>query len=400
MEHKGRPKVLCVDDEPNVLEGLALHLRRRYDVTTANNGAAALKLITDGGSFAVVMSDMRMPGMDGAELLSRVREAAPHSVRILLTGQAEMKSAIAAINQGQIFRFLTKPCPPVDLLAAFDAALDQHRLITTERVLLEQTLRGSIKTLVDVLSLTSPAAFGRANRVKTRVVELAKKLAVADQWQVEVAAMLGELGAITLPPEVLERLHNGSALNEAEQKMVSRMPDVTDQLLQNIPRLEPVRAMLTRAANAVRHNEPLSDDPSLRTIELGARLLRIAVDFDVLEMQGHAPTLCIDTMRGRGDRYDNGMLEAFAALYGTSTVGQDMVRELPLAQLKAGMVFVEDLRLLNGALLCARGYEVNPSFLERARNFRPGSVKEPIRVLVRATSGTSGRFDLAAHSSS
>jgi len=119
----------------------------------------------------------------------------------------------------------------------------------------------------------------------------------------------------------------------------------------------------------------------------------------VLEMQGHAPALCVDTMRGRGDRYDTGFLETFAALYGTSTVGQDMVRELPLAQLKAGMVFVDDLRLVNGALLYTRGYEVNASFLERARNFRPGSVKEPIRVLVRGMSGASGRFDMGAQAS-
>jgi response regulator RpfG family c-di-GMP phosphodiesterase len=393
MEHKGRPKILCVDDEPNVLEGLALHLRRRYDVTIAESGLAALKLIEGGTKFSVVMSDMRMPGMDGAEFLSRVRQLAPDSVRILLTGQAEMKSAILAINQGQIFRFLTKPCPPNELLAAFEAALEQHRLVNAERVLLEQTLHGSIKTLVDVLSLTSPAAFGRANRLKTRVTELATKLAIPDKWQIEVAAMLAELGSITLPQETLERWHAGSELSEAEQKMVARLPDVTEQLLQNIPRLEPVRAILTRAAKPGRHNEPFSEDHSLRTVELGARLLRVAVDFDVLEMQGVAPALCIDTMRGRGDRYDPAVLEAFAGHFGTSTVGQDLVRELPLSGLKAGMVFVEDLRLTNGALLCARGYEVNASFLERARNFRPGSVKEPIRVLVRG-SATSGRFEL------
>jgi response regulator RpfG family c-di-GMP phosphodiesterase len=367
-----------------VLEGLALHLRRRYDVATAENGPAALKLIEAGANFSVVMSDMRMPGMDGAELLSRVRQTSPDSVRILLTGQAEMKAAIAAINQGQIFRFLTKPCAPADLLAAFDAALEQHRLLTAERVLLEQTLHGSIKTLVDVLSLTSPAAFGRANRLKSRVSELAAKLRVSDPWQLEVAAMLSELGSITLPPEVLERVHSGSTLSEAEQKMVARVPEVTEQLLQNIPRLEGVRAMLTRAAKPGRHSGPLSDDPSLHGIELGARILRIAVDFDALEAQGHAPSLCVDTMRGREGRYDPTALEAFAALYGTSTMGVEQVRELPLAALKLGMIFVEDLRLTNGALLCARGYEVNPSFLERARNFRPGSVKEPIRVLVRA----------------
>jgi len=391
VENRGRPRILCVDDEPNVLEGLALHLRRRFDVVTADGGPAALKLLENGASFCVVMSDMRMPGMDGAELLSRVRKLAPDTVRILLTGQAEMKSAIAAINEGQIFRFLTKPCPPAELLAAFDAALEQHRLLTAERVLLEQTLHGSIKTLVDVLSLTSPLSFGRANRLKTRVSELGRKLAMPELWQLEVAAMLSELGSITLPQDVLERVHGGATLGEAEQKMLARVPDVTEQLLQNIPRLEAVRAMLTRAMKPGRHAGPMSDDANLRGIELGARILRVAIDFDVLEVQGHAPALCIDTMRGRDDRYDASVLEAFALLYGTSTVGAEQIRELALAALKPGMVFTEDLRLTNGALLCARGYEVNQSFLERARNFRPGSVKEPIRVLVRAESPKSVR---------
>jgi response regulator RpfG family c-di-GMP phosphodiesterase len=384
MENRGRPRILCVDDEPNVLEGLALHLRRRFDVVTAESGQAALTLLENGASFCVVMSDMRMPGMDGAELLSRARKLAPDTVRILLTGQAEMKSAIAAINEGQIFRFLTKPCPPADLLAAFDAALEQHRLLTAERVLLEQTLHGSIKTLVDVLSLTSPLSFGRANRLKTRVSELAAKLELPDAWQLEVAAMLSELGSITLPQDVLERVHSGASLGEAEQKMLARVPEVTEQLLQNIPRLEPVRAIIARATKPGRHNGPLVDDPSLRNTELAARILRVTVDFDALEIQGHAPTLCIDTMRGRADRYDTNVLETFAALYGTSTVGVEQIRELPLAALKPGMIFTEDVRFTNGALLCARGYEVNQSFLERARNFRAGSVKEPVRVIVRA----------------
>jgi hypothetical protein len=162
------------------------------------------------------------------------------------------------------------------------------------------------------------------------------------------------------------------------------VPEVTEQLLQNIPRLEPVRAIIARATKPGRHNGPLVDDPSLRNTELAARILRVTVDFDALEIQGHAPRLCIDTMRGRADRYDTNVLETFAALYGTSTVGVEQIRELPLAALKPGMIFTEDVRFTNGALLCARGYEVNQSFLERARNFRAGSVKEPVRVIVRA----------------
>ena len=390
MEAKSRARVLCVDDEPNVLEGISLHLHRRYEVTRATSGAAGLEALAKDPSIAVVMSDMRMPGMDGAQFLSRVRASRPDIVRLLLTGQADMASAIAAVNEGQIFRFLTKPCPPALLLGAFEAAVEQHRLLHAERVLLEQTLNGSVKTLVDVLALTSPLAFGRASRLKARMSELATRLEVPQKWPVEMAAMLSQLGAITLPPEVLEKVAYGAELNEAEQKMVDRLPEITDQLLGNIPRLEPVRSILSRAAkrpastaamNAVVAGEVTAGGGDKQTIELGARMLRVTLDFDVLESQGASPARAVDTLRGRGERYDARVLDAFAELFGRGTA-QEVVRELPLGALKVGMVFLEDVRLTNGALLCARGYEVTSSFLARAQNFRTGSVKEPIRVRV------------------
>jgi response regulator RpfG family c-di-GMP phosphodiesterase len=146
-------------------------------------------------AVAVIMSDMRMPGMDGATFLARARQVAPDAVRMLLTGQADVDAAAAAINEGQIFRFLTKPCPPPMLLAAFASAVEQHELITAERVLLEQTLHGSIKTLTDVLALVSPTSFGRATRIKQLVSDLAERLAIRERWQVEVAAMYRSLAA-------------------------------------------------------------------------------------------------------------------------------------------------------------------------------------------------------------
>ena len=108
-----RPKVLCVDDEPRVLEGLSLHLRRMYEVEVATSGNAGLAVLERDKTFAVVISDMRMPGMNGAVFLSRSREIAPDAVRMLLTGQTDMTSAVQAVNVGQIFKFLTKPCPQI-----------------------------------------------------------------------------------------------------------------------------------------------------------------------------------------------------------------------------------------------------------------------------------------------
>src|SRR4051812_40550267 len=110
MEPKQLPRILCVDDEPRILEGLALQLRRDYQVYTANSGQAALQTLKEANGMMVVISDMRMPGMDGATLLKQVKQRYPETTRILLTGETGRDAAVMAVNEGQIFRFLTKPC--------------------------------------------------------------------------------------------------------------------------------------------------------------------------------------------------------------------------------------------------------------------------------------------------
>ncbi|HEX7622182.1 MAG TPA: response regulator [Anaeromyxobacteraceae bacterium] len=379
MEPSDRVTILCVDDEPNVLEGVALHLRRRYAVVTAAGGALGLEALRRTPATAVVISDMRMPGMDGVAFLRTVREVAPDVVRILLTGQADLESAIAVVNEGQVFRFLTKPCPAPALLVAVNAAVDQHRLVTSERVLLEQTLHGSIKALTDVLSLTNPAAFGRATRVRQLVAELASMLRIQDRWQPEIAAMLSQVACMTLPAETAERFCNGERLSEPEQAMIDRLPAVTDQLLGNIPRLEIVRAILSTSA-CPRRSSPAAggQDPM---VELGAELLRAAIDFDLLEAQGSSSAGALEVLRSRGARYAPAVIEALDELRGGSDAS-DELREVPVAAVRVGMVVAADVRLESGALLMARGYEITPGSIERLRNFR-GALKEPIRVLLR-----------------
>jgi diguanylate cyclase len=127
MNSSPRARILCVDDEAEVLKGLALHLGRRYELLTSTDGPAALDLLRRHQDVAVIMADMRMPGMNGAEFLAESRKVAPDAQRILLTGETDLSSAIAAVNEGQICRFLTKPCPPPVLLDAIAAAVRLHR---------------------------------------------------------------------------------------------------------------------------------------------------------------------------------------------------------------------------------------------------------------------------------
>jgi EAL domain-containing protein (putative c-di-GMP-specific phosphodiesterase class I) len=137
-----RARILCVDDEASVLRGLALNLKRRYHVLTATSGSAALEQLKLDPRVDVIISDMRMPGMSGAEFLKASRALAPGAERILLTGETDLASAIAAINEGQIFRFLTKPCPTAALLSTIESALDQHRA----RALEHSAIRREVKS--------------------------------------------------------------------------------------------------------------------------------------------------------------------------------------------------------------------------------------------------------------
>jgi len=375
-----RPRVLFVDDEPAVLEALAANLRRTHEVVTANGGAAGLEYLRAQSDFAVVVSDMRMPKMDGTTFLALARDAAPDATRILLTGHTDLEAAIKVINHGQIFRFLTKPCSRDTLRSAIDSAVVQHRLITSERVLLEQTLRGSIKMLIDVLAITAPAAFGRANQIKTRVLQLAAQLGVLDSWQLEIAGLASQLGYIVLPQEVCDKLEHHVALNEAEQLMVIKAPQMTEQLLANIPRLEAVRAILALHIHPPVRN-PAADDTT-QLIELGAHLLRMAIDLEALEsMPGERTGSPVADLLIRTDLYDPEVLDAVERLY-RERPRHVATKVVDSGALRVGMVLASDVRLTTGTLLVARGYEITPSFIERIKNFPPGAFTGEFRIVV------------------
>ena len=375
------PRVLCVDDDSNLLDGLARTLRGHYKVETTTSGTIALERLKTVEPYAVVISDQRMPQMDGVTFLSHIRALAPGTIRVLLTGQADMESAIAAVNEGNIFRFLTKPCATAVLLKALGACMEQYRLILSEKILLEQTLRGSIKALIDILSLANPVAFGRATRVRHSLEQLMAHFEIREKWPVEVAAMLSQIGCVTLPPATLEKLYRSQIMSAAEQEMVERMPAFIDKCLANIPRIEPVREILRLYPRAF-GDRGKDSGPSLSSeLPWGARALKIALDFDSLESGDNRASAPFAVLRGRAGSYDPGILEAFAKLRGDS---QDVrMVELQIRELAIGMVFGEDLKSPSGMLLVARGQEVTAGLLERLRNF-PAEVAN--RQLVRMIS--------------
>lgn len=123
MEHR----VLFVDDDANILEAYKRQLRKHFNIETARGSDSGLRAVENNGDYAVIVSDLRMPGMDGNQFLSRVKEISPESVRIMLTGYADLHNAIKAINHGNIFRLLTKPCAKKDLIDVLNIGVEQFK---------------------------------------------------------------------------------------------------------------------------------------------------------------------------------------------------------------------------------------------------------------------------------
>jgi response regulator RpfG family c-di-GMP phosphodiesterase len=374
-------KILFVDDNPNILTAFQRELRRSFAVHTALGGEAGLQAVSEQGPFAVIVSDLRMPGMDGIQFLATVRDTAPDSVRIMLTGNADLQTAIKTVNEGNIFRFLTKPCDQQLLVRALSDGVRQYQLITAERELLEKTLRSSVKVLSEILQLINPEAFGRASRI----AYLAKKTARAMQephiWEIETAAALSQIGCVILPEAALKKLYNGEELTAEESQLFSMHPFIASDLISHIPRMDRIAEIIANQAKNFDGSGVPQDDRKGKEVPLGARILRAVLDFDLLQAGGLPAGEALEKLAARPGLYDPDVLEALEMALGIALDFEE--KSIGAAQLADGMILAQDVTIRDGRLLVARGYRVNRTLRERMKNFavRPG-IREPIRVLV------------------
>lgn len=364
------PRILFVDDEPNVLIGVTRALRGRFDVVVSTGGDDALQQMT-ADTFDVVVSDMRMPIMDGASFLAHAKRLAPDTVRLVMSGHSDLEASVRAINQGRIFQFLVKPVGRDALVSAVDAAVEQRRLVMAERELLERTLTGAVDALSEGLALTSPLAFGRSRRLKNLVTALAEELKLPKRWPLEIAAMLSQLGAATLPPDTVQRWYADEPMSEVEREMVARVGAISCQQLRHIPRLEPVLELIP----VIDRVEPSAGIPSLE-----ARVLEVAGALELRLFRGQPIAAALEAMADTG-RFDPVLLAACRRLKAL-LLGQGPRRSVPVSAVSAGMVLAEDVKAKSGALLIARGHAVSDGLVVCLRNFAATvGVREPIHVI-------------------
>ncbi len=384
MNKKKYKRILFVDDEANILSGYKRNLHNLFDVATAFSGAKGLEMIKDSLNtepFAVIVSDFRMPEMDGNTFLSLAREISPDSVRILLTGYADVKTTIDAVNEGNIFRFLNKPCSIDNLTSALNASIEQFNLITMEKELLNKTLKGSIKLLIDVLSLVNPSAFSRAERMRKLASSLADRLGIKSKWEIEIAALLSQIGFVALPPDIIEKKYKGVSLNEKEAKMFLTYPKTGEALLKNIPRLEAVAKGISYQLNEYKGGEGAHSGLQGKDIPIIARLLKVVIDFDYLVFSGQTAKSAFKIMHKSSGKYDPNILRALKSDIAAVKKGF-ILKDISFDELREGMYLSSNIENTNGIIIVPKGTVISEIILLRLRSYASsGSIVEPIVIL-------------------
>lgn len=424
--------LLFVDDEANILSSLNRLFRPEgYRILTAPGGAKGLELLQS-EPVDLVISDMRMPEMDGAAFLEQVAQRWPRVVRLILTGYADIGSTIAAVNKAGIYRYLQKPWEDNDIKLTVKHALEGQRL-ERERARLEaltqrqnaqlkelnstlearvvartedvrralerlqsahETLKRSYAATVEIfanlIEMRSGGAGADSRQVAAQAHALALQLALSetDAQHVLFAALLHDIGKIGLPDELLDKPFHG--LIAAERALVAKHPALAQTLLMG---LEPLRqtASLLRAHRERYDGKGYPDGLAGENIPLGARILGVVVDYHELQRglivpERLTPAQAQQFLReNRGMRYDPLAVDAFMKSLGTprdpSAQGEMRLRA---EALKPGMVLTRDLRTRGRLLLLSKGHVLDGATIARIRDMEAGSEELALYVRVPA----------------
>ena len=371
-------KILFVDDEPDILSSFKRQFRKKADISTASSGQEALDLMDSKGEFAVIISDMRMPSMDGAEFLEKAKKKSPNTIRILLTGQTDQNSAIAAINKGQIFSFLSKPCPQSVLQDTLKNAVRQYRLINSEKDLLQNTVKGSIELLSELLAIVKPHVFSNFNRIKKYIRHMANELGEVDTWDFEVAGMLYGLGYLSLPEELIEKaMNHNSELSSHEKIVLQDIPLISSKMINHIPRLENIAEMV-RLSNKVNHLIHKDTETERGRVLRGADMLKIALKFDKILESGHNLTSAINLLQ-QDDALNS---EIIGKLSNIQVGHEEDALTVNVNNLLPGMVLLEDMITDNQSTLLAKGTELTETLLVRIRLYTQNQkMSRPIKIV-------------------
>ncbi|KHD78803.1 transcriptional regulator [Actinoplanes utahensis] len=365
--------MLLVDDDEVVLETLSIQLGRDHRLLFAGDAEKALELLAANDDVAAVVSDVRMPGMDGVQLLGKVQTDYPDVMRILHSGHGDMNTVIAAINSGGVYRYLPKPAGRADILDAVKKAVSKHDHAMAERRMVDTTLKTSMQALFGILELSSPVGFARAGRIRALVGELTHALELDGLWEIEVAAMASQVGAVTVPPEVMRKLAEGAGLTPDEQAVVNAMPASVLPLIKDIPMIDDVIDTIRGLAG----ERPPAGGWS-PVVEGAISVVRTAIEYDTAFARSNSATTAVAAL-ARADRCAPHVLAALRQIKGVQSPEAGSTQAYTIAELQVGMRLAQDVTATNGLVLISSGTVMTEAMLDRLANFnRALGLVEPV----------------------
>jgi len=378
-------RILLVDDEKNILEAYKRNLSDDFEVETADSGSAALALISTNKPFNVIVSDFKMPRMNGVELLEKVKNLTPDTIQIMLTGQAEIEAIINLINKGKVFRFLTKPCSTDDLISNIKDAVRQYELVSAEKELLGKTLGGSIKVLTDLLALAKPQAFNKTQKIRNLSRLIYNDLDIEHKWQIEIAATLSQIGCVTIPDDILKKVYKGLVLSDDENVMFLSHPSIGADMIRNIPRMEKVAEIIRYQEKKYDGSGFPDDDVKEEAIPSGSRIMKIALDFDKAVTGGEENEKVLADMKKKSGVYDQAFLKIAEKNFLHAGIAKKSFinKELDSEKLQEGMYLAEDLVTASGIIIGNKNQKITNALIAAVKNYvKNNQLKEKLKVLI------------------
>jgi response regulator RpfG family c-di-GMP phosphodiesterase len=374
-------KILLVDDEEHILSGFKRNLRTHFEVFTAVGGKLGLEVIKHDGPFAVVVSDFKMPEMNGNQFLSNVKDIAPDTVRMMLTGYADLPTTIDAVNEGNIFRLLTKPCSNEKLISTINDGVKQYKLITAEKELLDKTIKGIIRVLIDILASVNPVAFSRVSRFQKFINPICGLLNIYDKWELEVSVLLSQIGLVTMPPELLNRKYVGEHLDVEQEKLFNSHPAIGKSLLSKIPRLEKIAEAVYYQFNSYSKPENEEEIKYGEALPLVSRILKVLNSFDTFVSAGFTNEEAYIKLKEREEEFDPNVLIALdASIAGMYT--NLRLLTINIKDIEPGVVAATDIKDKQGQVLITKGAEITEILKLKLLNYvKLGHVNHQIKIL-------------------
>jgi len=396
-------KVLFVDDEENLLNSFISLMRKEdIDVHILQDSTQIDSMLSEKGPFALILSDQRMPGLNGAELLAKVALNNSETIRVLVTGYSDYNETVQAINNGGISQYISKPWNDDKLKEIINSLVQQYNLEQENKFLLNElklknskltelldgTILNSTHLLVDILSYINPNAAAQTEKVKELGIPILNKinnLSPKDIWEIKIALDLFNLGIAVLPSWV-QIVLNKEGLDSINRFDVSKDHQLlAAKLLEKIPGFEGV-AKIIKFSNKNWDGSGIPEDIEISKYKLpiGSRLLKILLDFNKLQFSNYKDIELLKSMTKKPNKYDIDLLKLIIKSYTVKkTIKIKQIKVFP-KELKPGMVVLDTIQTLSGVKLINSNTILTNTSITAIRSWEKLRDKiEPINVKVK-----------------